>query len=63
MVSLREEVGDGVSNCIIENSKFLLRHYFSMKYQFKNVEFWGEDIFCQWDSKIAELRQIIQKYK
>jgi len=63
MVNLRESVGNDVADCIIDNAKILLKHYLFMKYQFKNIEFWGEDAFCQWDLKIAELRSLIVKYR
>lgn len=63
MKKLREEVGDKVSNLIVDNAKILLRHYLVLKYQFKNTEFWGEDAFHQWDLDIARCREYIAKYK
>ncbi len=63
MVSLREEVGESVCDCIVSNAKILLKHYLGLKYQFRNFEFWGEEPFHQWDSKIQDFREIIAKYK
>lgn len=52
-----------VSSNIIENAKILLKHYITLKHEFKNVEFWGEEVYHQFDNKIKELREIILKYK
>ena len=63
MVSLRESVGEEVSNCIVDNAKFLLKHYLGLKSQFKNIGFWGEDAYHQWDSDISRLEKLVEDYK
>ena len=46
---------------IIENAEKMLKHYISLKNNFKNVDFWG-DAFYTWDADIERMREIIKQY-
>ena len=48
---------------IVESAKWLLKYYLKLKYEFKNVEFWGEKSFHAYDEKLSELRKIINSYR
>lgn len=54
---------EDIDKQIVESAKWLLRYYLKLKYEFRNVEFWGEESFHTWDEKIFKLREIINSYR